>query len=221
MTSTSETSSPPLVPHTDVRVLIHDIRNALSPLLTGMEVLHGRIHDDALLPVLDLMQSQIGLLTEMLDPHSGNAPKLAAVSGETHAAFRVLPGELVPAEASPGTVMVIDDNPNIIAALKMMFEDRDYAVLAATSAEDAVDLATRLKPHLCLCDISLPGMDGFEAASRLQQANQAMRMFSMSGLDDQGDREQSRDAGFRAHFKKPIAFDEMIGVMERGSAKRP
>lgn len=200
----------------DSRILVHDIRNALAPLLTGIEILRGRGAVGDQLTVLEIMTAQVRLLTTILDHHSGGTSgDLDTSGGATEGSGPIIPESVEP---ETKTVLVVDDNPNIIAALKMMFEDGRYIVLAATKAEDAVGLAIQFKPDVCLCDISLPTMDGFAAAAELSRAHPSMRLFSMSGLDDLNIRKQSLDAGFRAHFKKPVPFEEIIRVFDRTDA---
>jgi CheY-like chemotaxis protein len=211
MTNSATRDNPP-APN-DIRILVHDVRNALTPVFTGIEILRGRGLPDDQRALLDMMASQVGLLTDILNGHERESGDGFPEMTDARAASAT--SEPSQPDIASRSVLVVDDNPNILASLKMLFEDRAYTVFAAINAEDAVDLAARFKPGFCLCDISLPTIDGFAAASKLLLANPAMRLFSMSGLDDLSDREQSQKAGFLAHFKKPILFDEMIHIMER------
>jgi CheY-like chemotaxis protein len=218
MTPFSETTRQDSVPPADLRTCIHDLRNALAPILTGIEILRIKNPQPDQVKTINMMANQLDLLTDILNFHSGDTPVANPPSPESHLGPASTADSS--ANASPETVLVIDDNPNIIASLKMMFEDRGYEVLAAINAENAVELTSQFQPDICLCDLSLPAMDGIAAAAELLRANPAMRMFSMSGLGDQTDRDQSREAGFRAHFIKPIPFEEMIRVIENDSAAR-
>lgn len=65
-------------------------------------------------------------------------------------------------------ILIVDDvNENLHALLSILRDD--YAVMAATTGEKALELATRLPgPELVLLDIKMPGMDGYEVLRRLK-----------------------------------------------------
>lgn len=211
-TPSDSASTSPIDPQT----LIHDLRNGLAPIATCVEIIRKGNSPGDHAKALNIISSQIELLTAILNQHSKSHSNARATTDPTPASSP--PTAPAPEKNStrsiPESVLLIDDNPNIIASLKMLFEDRGYEVFAAIKAEDAVELAAQFKPEICLCDISLPTMDGFAAASELLQAHPAMRLYSMSGWGEPSDRQQSREAGFLAHFIKPISFDEMFSLIE-------
>jgi CheY-like chemotaxis protein len=195
-----------------MRVLVHDARDALAPLLMGIEILRNRGISEDQTAILDMMSNQVATLSGILNLRADG--DFAPSDKDEQEDANLQPLHETTARPKPESILIVDDNPNIIAFLQTLFEDRDYTVFAAIKAEDAVALAAQFKPDLCLCDIGLPTVDGYYAASDLLQAHPDMRLFSMSGLDDLHDQEQSLAAGFRAHFKKPIPFDEMIRTIE-------
>jgi len=199
----------------EVRKLLHDLRNPLTPLVTGIEILKGQGPNALQQRTLEMMNAQVRQLVELLDRFERNCEAEASAGDEADSHTT---GGAAPTGEGPRSILIIDDNPNILAALTIMFEDRGYSVRAAIKAEDAVTLAETFKPDVCLCDISLPTLDGYEAASQLREAHPGMRMFSMSGLDAPEDRAQSKAVGFIAHFGKPFIFDEMIQTIERAAA---
>lgn len=214
MTETHPTTSRNSDTQSTSRILVHDARDALAPILMGIEILRGRGVSEDQVAILEMMSNQVATLSDILNLKPAKYSEL--LGQPSHEGTIKGASIKSPAPAEPSSVLIIDDNPNIIAFLKTLFEDRDYTVFAAITAEDAVALASQVKPDVCLCDIGLPTVDGFAAASELLQAHPGMRIFSMSGLDDPGLSDPSRlqAAGFQAHFKKPIPFEEMIGIME-------
>src|SRR5207244_4166463 len=67
-------------------------------------------------------------------------------------------------DAREGTrVLIIDDSPTIVAALRKMLQSAGYLTLEAFDAEAGVELARAEQPHIIFLDIILPGMNGFAA----------------------------------------------------------
>lgn len=209
----------PLPLRQDINKLLHDLRNPLTPLVTGIEILRTYSSEPQQHRILDLMQEQVQLLTTLLnDFDSPETP--APTDGEGQAAT-LRADELAAEEPSTvRSVLIIDDNPNILASLKILFEERGYGTLVAMKAEDAIALAENHRPAICLCDISLPTLDGFETAAELRKVHARMLMFSMSGFDSREDREQSKAVGFLDHFRKPFVFDEVLQIIENYAAVR-
>jgi CheY-like chemotaxis protein len=91
----------------------------------------------------------------------------------------------------------------------MMLEQRGYSVLEATDGKQAVKMAWRECPDIILMDLSLPEMDGFEAAKRIREDPQ-MRDVPIVALTGHGEgpyRRNAQSAGINAFFTKPFDFD--------------
>ena len=66
------------------------------------------------------------------------------------------------------TIMVVDDNPDIITIVKTILEGKGYYVLSASSGQELLNLLRDRKPDLIILDIMMPEMDGLEVLSRLK-----------------------------------------------------
>jgi len=66
------------------------------------------------------------------------------------------------------TIMVVDDNPDIITIVKTILEGKGYNVLSAASGPELLDLLKGQKPDLIILDIMMPEMDGLEVLTRLK-----------------------------------------------------
>ena len=60
------------------------------------------------------------------------------------------------------TILIVDDEPNIVVPLQFLMEKNGYQTLVAQSGEEALEAVSKYSPDLVLLDIMLPGIDGFE-----------------------------------------------------------
>jgi DNA-binding NtrC family response regulator len=67
------------------------------------------------------------------------------------------------------TVLVIDDNPEVVEALETFLSMRDYLVISATDGRDGVDLAMEQQPDVVVCDYKMPDFDGFSVLKALRR----------------------------------------------------
>jgi CheY-like chemotaxis protein len=77
----------------------------------------------------------------------------------------------------------------------------------------AMDVARRFHPNVCLLDVGLPGMDGYEVAQELRRARclpDGARIIAVTGYGQDADRRRSTEAGFDGHLVKPVALDTLI-----------
>ena len=75
-----------------------------------------------------------------------------------------------------------------------------------------LEVIATFKPELAILDIGLPVMDGYELATKIrdQLDGNTPRMFALTGYGQQADREKSVEAGFTAHFVKPVDVKQLI-----------
>jgi DNA-binding response OmpR family regulator len=66
------------------------------------------------------------------------------------------------------TIMVVDDNPDIITIVKTILEGKGYKVFSASSGAELLNLLDNQKPDLIILDIMMPEMDGLEVLTRLK-----------------------------------------------------
>lgn len=72
-----------------------------------------------------------------------------------------------------------------------------------------------MKPKFVLLDIGLPGMDGYEVATKLREEPgcRAAVIIAVSGYGQEEDRRRSREAGFDHHLVKPVEVDRLVSLM--------
>jgi CheY-like chemotaxis protein len=123
-------------------------------------------------------------------------------------------------------VLVVDDYQD---AREMCCEYLSYCgfrVAEARNGQEAIAKATELLPDLILMDLSLPGMDGWEATRRLKadEKTKAIPVVALTGHALAGHSEGARDAGCDAFVTKPCMPDQLVAEVKRvlaGPQPRP
>jgi len=120
-------------------------------------------------------------------------------------------------------VLLVEDNEMNRDMLSRRLIRRGYQVVFATDGQQGIDLARSERPDVILMDMSLPGIDGWQATRRLK-ADDATRSVPVIGLTAHamsGDREKAIEAGCDDYDTKPVELDRLIGKIERliGAAK--
>jgi two-component system KDP operon response regulator KdpE len=116
------------------------------------------------------------------------------------------------------TVLVIDDEPQIVRALRINLRVRQYEVHAAGSAGEALELAAKHPPDLVILDLGLPDMDGVEVIHGLRGWTEAP-IIVLSGRTDSTDKVEALDAGADDYVTKPFGMDELLARMRAVSRR--
>lgn len=124
-------------------------------------------------------------------------------------------GTTVIAKPAPQqSVLYVEDNPANLRLVQHIFERiEDVVLYLAPNAELGIELAKAKQPDLILLDINLPGMDGYEALSRLRNldATRGIPIIAVSAAAMPRDIERGLAAGFKCYITKPI---QVAGLME-------
>ncbi len=103
-------------------------------------------------------------------------------------------------------ILVVEDNPDAAATLRDFLVLSGHKVALAYDGSAGVEAARRFHPEVVLCDLGLPGMDGFAVAKELRRdpTTRDARLIAVTGYGRDEDRRRSREAGFDLHLTKPV-----------------
>jgi CheY-like chemotaxis protein len=174
----------------------------------------------------------LALSKGLIDMHGGSI--IAASAGvDKGATFTVT----LPLEASgpvdahrPSTdtrqtarrVLVIEDNPEVADSLREALQLAGHDVVVAFDAPEGIEKARTSAPEVVICDLGLPGMDGF-AVARTMRADPRLarvRLVALSGYAGPEDIAAAMKAGFDAHVAKPAGMEEIERVLQTTVPRR-
>jgi two-component system, OmpR family, KDP operon response regulator KdpE len=115
-------------------------------------------------------------------------------------------------------VLVIDDEPQIVRALRINLKARGYDVAVAGGGRDALAVAARTHPDLVILDLGLPDMEGVEVLAGLRGWTD-VPVIVLSGRTDSLDKVEALDAGADDYVTKPFGMDELLARMRAVSRR--
>ena len=111
---------------------------------------------------------------------------------------------------SGGTrILVCDDEPQILRALRVVLNDAGFDVVTAASADEALDAAVIRPPQAAILDLLLPDRDGVEVARSLREWSD-MPIVMLSAVWDEGEKVRALNAGADDYVTKPFGPDELV-----------
>ncbi len=114
------------------------------------------------------------------------------------------------------TVLVVDDEADLLFTVGLALELAGYAVLKATTGEEALDVVAEHSPDVVVLDLRLPGIDGWEVLRRLGEGSEGPRMpvVVLSAQVDSVTAARAVDLGCRAYLAKPFRPAELARVVD-------
>jgi len=120
-------------------------------------------------------------------------------------------------QAEKKTILLVEDERDVLNLVKRILEMNDFKVFTATDAEQAVDIAAR-NPHqinLLLTDIRLPKMNGIELSQHLHAAYPNMKVILMSGYTNWIDESIEENGQKLTLISKPFTFKELLDTVDK------
>jgi CheY-like chemotaxis protein len=109
-------------------------------------------------------------------------------------------------------ILLVEDNELNRDMLSRRLTRRGYTVVVAEDGEQALELARAERPELVLMDMSLPGIDGWEATRRLRADPDlaGVRVIALTAHAMSGDRERALEAGCDDYDTKPVEMERLL-----------
>ncbi len=118
-------------------------------------------------------------------------------------------------------ILVIEDNPTSLELMTYLLKAFGYETLSAADGETGLELARRNLPALVICDIGLPGLDGYAVAAQMKRhpVLREIPLIAVTALAMVGDRDKVLAAGFDGYIAKPMEPRTFVAQVEGFLAK--
>lgn len=113
------------------------------------------------------------------------------------------------------SILVVDDDPEIVTMLNTRLSKRGYRVTTAGDGNRAIELAKREKPDIVLLDVMMPGKSGWEVARALKQdpVTKDVKIVMVSAIGEKTNEITAPIYGADAHVDKPFEFEKLESVI--------
>jgi two-component system KDP operon response regulator KdpE len=110
-------------------------------------------------------------------------------------------------------ILVCDDDPQILRALRLVLRGAGYEVLATASAEEALDRAALSGPHAAIVDLMLPDRPGIEVCRELRAWSE-LPIIVLSAVDEEATKIEALQSGADDYVTKPFAPGELVARVQ-------
>jgi CheY-like chemotaxis protein len=118
----------------------------------------------------------------------------------------------------PETILVADDNPDVVESLRMILSTLGSTVHVAHDGAAALEVAKRVRPHAAIVDIGMPGLNGYEVARAVRKHfgdTTSCLLIALTGWGQDEDRKRAHEAGFDIHLTKPVDPNQLLAALAR------
>lgn len=111
-------------------------------------------------------------------------------------------------------VLVVDDSPFVLRALKDTLEAYGFYVYEASSGEQGLNLYREVRPDLVIMDILMPVMDGLKATRRIIESDPTAKIIAITAVGKSGLEQECLEAGARDFIVKPFKTRQLVNAIE-------
>jgi CheY-like chemotaxis protein len=113
-------------------------------------------------------------------------------------------------------IVLIEDNLDAVHTTALLLRELGHTVEYATNGFVALDVVRRFRPDYILCDLGLPGCNGFDVCQQIKADPElrSVQIVALTAYSDEKSRERARQAGFDGYYVKPLlphALADMFG----------
>lgn len=113
------------------------------------------------------------------------------------------------------TILIVDDEPNILLSIRFLLERAGYHVLEASEGKTALEIARKQQPDVAILDVMMPGMNGFELAQQLRaiESLAQLRIVFLTARGTPQDQRSGYQSGGEIYLTKPFDNEELVSAI--------
>jgi signal transduction histidine kinase/CheY-like chemotaxis protein len=178
----------------------------------------------------------LALVKGLVALHGGTVEALSAGAGQGSTFTIRLPGARIgscksrneesdsglrTADGPASRILVADDNVDAAESLARVIRMWNHEVFVAQTGSAALEIALRDRPDVCILDIGMPGMSGYEVARRIRSQlwGRETVLFALTGWGQSEDVERAKAAGFNEHMTKPVDLARLAELLANHGAQ--
>jgi two-component system phosphate regulon response regulator PhoB len=114
-------------------------------------------------------------------------------------------------------ILIIEDEPDIQLLIHNILTSNGFEVIKASTGEEGLVLAAKMKPDLIIMDIVMPGLSGLEVCRLLKtkKDTKSIPVIISTALDREIDRKYAEEYGADAYIVKPFTIERILGEVDR------
>ena len=115
------------------------------------------------------------------------------------------------------TILLIEDNPEIRENTTEILELSGYKVIAADNGREGVEVAMTQKPDMILCDIMMPGLNGYEVIKEIKSdpLTSEIPFIYLTASGERGEVKMAMEMGASGYIRKPYDTKELMSVISK------
>ena len=113
----------------------------------------------------------------------------------------------------PRSILVVDDEPHLVRAVRMYLELQGFTVFGAQSGEEALEVIRDRLPDLVVLDVMLPGLNGFETLQEMRRVS-SVPVIVLTSLAHEDQRVQGLTLGADDYLAKPFSQKELVARVQ-------
>jgi CheY-like chemotaxis protein/anti-sigma regulatory factor (Ser/Thr protein kinase) len=117
-------------------------------------------------------------------------------------------------------VLLVDDEPDALTMLRLMFVERGAVVTTVASADGALEVLAHTRFDVIVSDIGMPGRDGYELLTQVRQRGVQTPALALTAFARTEDRAKALQCGYQAHLTKPVEAMELFAAVATLAGKR-
>lgn len=168
----------------------------------------------------------LALVRQLAELHGGNVSASSAGLGKGATFTITLPlsSDLLDCQSASGDfggklsedlkILCVDDNTQVLETLTEIISDWGCQTDAAQSGAEALEKVASLQPDICIIDIGLPEMDGYEIAEKIRASDTPQPfLVALTGFGEKASEDHAKTSGFDIYLTKPPDFDDLYRLI--------